>query len=104
MKIILKLLVALALSTTSVAAEETRTVTDDIGRTVNVPVDATRIVSLDDNSITLPLVDLGVEIYGSAGRITEGGDPFVRGLLDTYGMSVAAGDMAFLGSQWEIDI
>ncbi|MDX8350422.1 ABC transporter substrate-binding protein [Cognatiyoonia sp. IB215446] len=104
MRMLLMAFVGLALSATLGMAQDTRTVTDDLGRIVEIPAEPQRIVSLDDNSITLPLIDLGIDLYGSAGRITEAGTPFVRGLLDTYGMSVAAGDLVFLGSQWEIDI
>ena len=98
------LAVVLTSATSLALAEESRTVTDDLGRTVEIPASPERIISLDDNSITLPLVDMGVALYGSAGRIKEDGTAFVRGLEETYGMSIAAGDLAFMGNQWELDI
>jgi len=42
------------------AASETRTVTDDLGRTVEVPAQPQRIVALQDLQVLRPLLDLGV--------------------------------------------
>lgn len=92
MKTLLVTLVSVAISGAAWALD-TRTVTDDLGRVIEIPADPQRIVSLDDNSITLPLIDLGVDLYGSAGRISEAGTPFVRGLLDTEEINVAASDL-----------
>ncbi len=39
---------------------DTQTFTDDLGRTVTVPLHPQRIVSLHDLDITIPLIELGV--------------------------------------------
>ena len=42
------------------SAADTQTFTDDLGRTVTVPLHPQRIVSLHDLDITIPLIELGV--------------------------------------------
>lgn len=48
------------------AASATRTVTDDLGRTVEVPAHPQRIVALQDLQVLRPLLDLGVNPIASA--------------------------------------
>lgn len=47
------------------AASATRTVTDDLGRTVEVPAQPQRIVALQDLQVLRPLLDLGVKPIAS---------------------------------------
>jgi len=50
---------------TAVSGQETRSFTDDAGRTVEIPTQPLRIVSLQDLAITVPLLELGVTPIGS---------------------------------------
>jgi iron complex transport system substrate-binding protein len=48
-------------------AADTQTFTDDLGRTVTVPLHPQRIVSMHDLDITIPLIELGVPPVASHG-------------------------------------
>lgn len=65
------------------AATPTQSFTDDLGRTVVVPLHPKRIVSLHDLDITIPLIELGVPPVASHGRTRPDGSHFLRssGLL-----------------------
>ena len=52
----------------SAAAPQTQTFTDDLGRTVTVPLHPQRIVSMHDLDITIPLIELGVPPIASHAR------------------------------------
>ncbi|MBO0343914.1 ABC transporter substrate-binding protein [Roseibium limicola] len=79
-------------------AQETRNFTDDLGRTVAVPVHPKRIVSLHDLDITIPLIELGVPPVASHGRTALDGRHFLRsgGLLT--GFDFDNSDIRFIGS------
>ena len=87
----------LALCPTLVLAQETRDFTDDRGRTIAVPADPQRIVSLDDLRLTVPLLELGVLPVASHGR--EGDDgPYIRAARLVSGIDFDNSDIAFVGS------
>ena len=75
------------------AAQEMRTVTDDIGRTVEVPVDPQRIVHLDDNTLGSPIADFGVPFVGSFVRTAKDGTLWMRG-ADVYGLTLEGSNIA----------
>jgi iron complex transport system substrate-binding protein len=95
----LKLLpaVLLACATTAVLAQETVSFTDDRGRTVEIPADPQRIVSLDDLRLTVPLLEMGVVPVGSHGR--DGEPPYIRAAKLVAGQDFDTTDIAFLGSE-----
>lgn len=70
------------------AAEDTRTVTDDLGRTVEVPVEPRRIVSTADNTISMALADFGVPFVGSHARVRPNGSLFIRSVDTVYGITL----------------
>lgn len=72
-------------------------ITDDAGRRVIVPDHPVRIVSLDDMSLTVPLLELGVIPIGSQGRLDQAGRPFVRSSRTLTGLDFDNTGMAFLG-------
>lgn len=74
-----------------------RTVTDDAGRRIVVPDHPVRVVSLDDMSLTVPLLELGVIPIGSQGRLDKAGRPFVRSSRALTGLDFDNTGMAFLG-------
>ncbi|MGR3491221.1 MAG: ABC transporter substrate-binding protein [Shimia sp.] len=78
-------------------AQETRSVTDDLGRTVEVPADPQRIVVLHDKNLGTPLIELGVIPVGSHGRETSAGEPFIRGSITVTGYDFDNSDIAYMG-------
>lgn len=89
---------AALLAIAPVAAQQTRTITDFAGRSVEIPAKPLRIVSLHDLSITIPLIELGVFPVGSHGRTTEGGAPFIRSSAVLTGVDFDNSDIAFVGN------
>ena len=57
----------------SAADPQTQTFTDDLGRTVTVPLHPQRIVSMHDLDITIPLIELGAPPIASHGRTRPDG-------------------------------
>jgi len=85
-------------------AQETRTVTDDAGRTVEIPADPQRIVSLQDLFFSVPLIELGIIPVGSHGRSNgDGTAPFMRSSKMITGVDFDTADIAFLGTGKDID-
>lgn len=87
----------------SLLAAETQPFTDDLGRTVNVPLHPQRIVSLHDLDITIPLLELGVIPVGSHGRTLPTGSHTLRSARLLTGMDFDNTGIAFIGSA-DIDI
>ncbi|MEM7734459.1 MAG: ABC transporter substrate-binding protein [Deinococcota bacterium] len=85
-------------------AQETRTVTDDLGRTVEVPINPQRIISGDDNTIGMPLADFGVPFIGAQARVAEDGSLFMRGLGTVYGITFEGSDITPVSTWWEFDL
>lgn len=81
-----------------VSAQETRTITDQTGRTVEIPTHPLRIVSLHDLTITIPLIELGVFPVGSHGRTMEDGTPFIRSSAVLTGVDFTNSDIQFVGN------
>ena len=79
-------------------AQETRSFTDDAGRTVEILADPQRIASLQDLSITIPLIELGVYPVASHGRTTEAGEGFIRSSKVLTGVDFDNSDITFLGN------
>lgn len=77
-------------------AQESRSYTDDAGRTIDVPVAPTRIVTLHDSSLTVPLVELGIVPVGAFSRKGEAG-PFMRGAATLTGVTFENSPMADVG-------
>lgn len=88
----------LALVSSGAPAQDMRSFTDDIGRVVDIPADPQRIVSLHDQSITIPLLELGVVPVGSHGRTTEDGTPYIRSARMLTGADFDNSDIAFMGN------
>lgn len=82
----------------SAAAQQTRTFTDDLGRTVEVPRHPQRIVSLHDLDITIPLIELGVPPVASHGRTKLDGTPFLRSGALLTGVDFDNSTITFIGS------
>ena len=81
------------------ALAETRSITDDLGRTIEVPADPQRVAVLHDRSLTTPLIELGVIPVGSHGRTTPDGKPFIRGSIILTGYDFDNSDIAYLGGR-----
>ncbi len=62
----------------SAAAPQTQTFTDDLGRTVTVPLHPQRIVSMHDLDITIPLIELGAPPIASHGRTRPDGSHYLH--------------------------
>lgn len=80
------------------AHAQTRAFTDDLGRTVQVPVRPQRIVSLHDLDITLPLIELGVMPVASHGRVRPDGTRFLRAGKLLTGVDFDTAPIAFVGA------
>lgn len=79
-------------------AQDTRTISDDLGRTVEVPADPQRIVVLHDKNLGTPLIELGVIPVASHGRTTPEGAPFIRGSITVTGYDFDNSKIAFVGN------
>ncbi len=89
----------LLLVVTAVHAETaTRTFTDDLGRTVTVPLHPQRIVSLHDLDITIPLIELGVPPVASHGRTRPDGSHVLRSSAMLTGVDFDNSKIAFIGT------
>jgi len=98
MKVMHRLMASLLLTLSWPAlAEEFRAFTDDLGRTVQVPVHPQRIASLDDLRLTIPLIELNTTPVASHGRDGANG-PYIRSSLLLTGVDFANTDIAFLGN------
>ncbi|ATN37391.1 preprotein translocase YidC (plasmid) [Rhizobium sp. ACO-34A] len=84
-------------------AQETRMMTDDLGRAVTVPHRPARIASLHDIDITIPLIELGVTPAASHGRMGLDGRPYIRSGTLLTGVDFDNSNMLFLGSN-DIDL
>lgn len=91
-------LILAALLAHPAAAQETRTITDDLGRAVEVPADPQRIAVLHDENLGTPLIELGVIPVASHGRVTAQDEPFIRGSITVTGHDFDNSDIAFLGT------
>lgn len=93
----------LLISVTTPAAAETRTFIDDAGRSVEIPVKATRVISQNDNRLTLPLLELGVPLVGSSGRVDSEGNTYMRSVPDLLGIDFDSADFEFIGTFNDLD-
>lgn len=96
MRLLLSLLFMTCLSAT--AAEPTQQFTDDLGRTVTVPLHPQRIVSLHDLDITIPLIELGVPPVASHGRTRADGSHFLRSSGLLTGVDFDNSSIQFIGT------
>ena len=103
MKPIRAIFAVFALMATPVLAAETRMVTDDAGRVVEVPLTAERVISQNDNRLTLPLLELGVPLVGSSGRVDAEGKPYLRVVPDLLGIDFDTADYEFIGTYNDLD-
>lgn len=101
MRLLLSLLLLVGLSVS--AAQPTQAFTDDLGRVVTVPLHPTRIVSLHDLDITIPLIELGVPPVASHGRTRPDGTHTLRSSAMLTGVDFDNADIKFIGSV-DIDI
>lgn len=95
-------LLAAALSLPAVA-QETKTLVDDAGRSVEIPANPQRIVSLHDLYFSVPLIELGVLPAASHGRMVVEGQPFMRSSKMMTGVDFDNSPIAFLGTGTDID-
>lgn len=83
-------------------AQETVTVTDDLGRTVEIPAHPSRIASLDDLRLSVPLIELGVFPVASHGRPSDNG-PYIRASKILTGVDFDNSGIVFLGNDLDIE-
>jgi iron complex transport system substrate-binding protein len=97
------LVVALLLAVGPACAQETRAFTDDLGRSVDIPVEPRRIAALHDIELTVPLLELGAPVLASHARPGADGAQTIRSALLLTGQDLAPGGIADLGNN-PIDI
>ncbi|MEM1302071.1 MAG: iron-siderophore ABC transporter substrate-binding protein, partial [Pseudomonadota bacterium] len=85
----------IALGTGSLA--DTRSFTDHLDRTVDIPTNPQRIVSLGAKNVTVPMIELGVMPVGSQGTLPDGGTPTIRASATSTGVDFGNSDIAFVG-------
>ncbi|WP_455811388.1 ABC transporter substrate-binding protein [Pseudomonas graminis] len=88
----------LLIGATAAAAVPTQSFTDDLGRTVVVPLHPIRIVSLHDLDITIPLIELGVPPVASHGRTRPDGSHFLRSSGLLTGVDFDNSNIQFIGT------
>ncbi|WP_017346188.1 ABC transporter substrate-binding protein [Pantoea sp. A4] len=96
-------LLVISLLSSAAHAEAMQTFTDDLGRTVSVPVHPQRIVSLHDLDITIPLIELGVLPVASHGRTRADGTHTLRSSKLLTGVDFDNSSIAYLGTA-DIDV
>ncbi len=87
-KFTLHTVAAFAVLATPTAAQDTRTVTDDLGNVVEIPVKPQRIVVSRSDCLATPLIELGAPLIGAGSMQDDGfnnGQPFIRGATALYG-------------------
>ena len=84
-------------------AADTQTFTDDLGRTMTVPLHPQRIVSMHDLDITIPLIELGVPPVASHGRTRPDGSHFLRSSAQLTGIDFDNSAIQFIGTA-DIDL
>lgn len=101
----MKLLMAILASLlTVVVSAQTRTIIDDAGREVVIPIQAQRVISQNDNRLTIPLIELGVNVVGSSGRVSDSGVPFMRSVPELTGVSFENSEIQFIGTYSDLDV
>lgn len=85
------------------ATAPTQSFTDDLGRTVTVPLHPQRIVSLHDLDITIPLIELGAPPVASHGRTRPDGSHFLRASALLTGIDFDNSAIRYIGTA-DIDI
>ena len=95
-------IVAVLLATTAHAAEMRNF--EDVNGPVQIPVAPQRIVALNDHVLSMPLVELGAPLVGSAGRVDNEGKTFLRGIKDLLGVDFHNSGIEYIGNYWEPDI
>ena len=93
----------LVLCTGAAAAADSQTFTDDLGRTVTVPLHPQRIVSMHDLDITIPLIELGVPPVASHGRTRPDGSHYLRSSAQLTGVDFDNSEIRFIGTA-DIDL
>ncbi|HDT0688676.1 TPA: iron-siderophore ABC transporter substrate-binding protein [Klebsiella aerogenes] len=93
----------LVLCAGAAAAVDSQTFTDDLGRTVSVPLHPQRIVSMHDLDITIPLIELGVPPVASHGRTRPDGSHYLRSNAQLTGVDFDNSDIRFIGTA-DIDL
>ena len=93
----------LVLCAGAAAAADSQTFTDDLGRTVSVPLHPQRIVSMHDLDITIPLIELGVPPVASHGRTRPDGSHYLRSSAQLTGVDFDNSDIRFIGTA-DIDL
>ncbi len=93
----------LVLCAGAAAAVDSQTFTDDLGRTVSVPLHPQRIVSMHDLDITIPLIELGVPPVASHGRTRPDGSHYLRSSAQLIGVDFDNSDIRFIGTA-DIDL
>lgn len=84
-------------------AKDTRTITDDLGRRVELPAQPLRIVVTESQSLAVPLIELGLVPVGSQGMMFDGVNPQMRGSAVTTGVTFETGPVEFIGFR-ELDV
>ena len=83
--------------------QETQTVVDDLGNSVEVPADPRRIVSMHDIIITVPMLELGLTPVGSVARVGPDGTHFLRGAATLTGVDFSNSEIVSVGP-WPADL
>lgn len=95
----------LLLCTSALAQPQMRTVTDTVGREVEIPVEPQRVVSLNEALLSVPIMELGLPLVGSFGRRDDGTSlyavDFVKAVL---GVEMSELGIKGVGPANEIDI
>ncbi|MEM7734456.1 MAG: ABC transporter substrate-binding protein [Deinococcota bacterium] len=79
-------------------AQDIREYTDDLGRTVEIPVNPQRIAALHDIELTVPLLELGAPVVASHGRPGPDGAPMIRASVLLTGQDFAGTEILDLGN------
>ncbi|EBA13658.1 ABC transporter substrate-binding protein [Roseobacter sp. CCS2] len=99
MKLILAAIVMVLILPVQAIAQDMRTVVDDTGVEVTIPVNPQRIISGHDLVITIPMIELGVFPVGSHGRGETLDEAFIRGSAPLTGVDFDNSDIEWVGNR-----
>ncbi len=91
----------------SATAQDTRTYVDGAGHSVEIPVQAQRIVALRGEQFVTPLIELGAPIVGATANLIDGvndGEPVIRGAYDLFHTTFADSGITFVGAHNQPDV
>ena len=86
------------------SGNNTRIFTDALNRSVTVPQQPKRIVSLVDITLTLPLLEINAAVIASHGRLNKDGSKYMWGVREVLNQDFENSQVQYIGGYDNIDL